>query len=158
MYLRFFLVYLKDVSSAHQGYIYLIKNTVEFVKYYNSLKQLFSYGGQESSTHCKWKNTWKLWKHQFDALQMLSTQERNTRSAETTSRCLRTTEWRTWLWYIYQCLLWKMRFFFILISWSYDSLAAYIIIISLNKLMKYTIAVTVNVSWLTYLTKNNQSL
>ena len=36
-----FLMFLKEVSSAHQGYIYLIKNTVKnsnIVKYYYNLK------------------------------------------------------------------------------------------------------------------------
>ncbi len=36
-----FLMFLK-VSSAHQGCIYLIKNTVNILKYYYNIKQLFS--------------------------------------------------------------------------------------------------------------------
>ncbi len=35
-------MYLKEVSSAHQGCFYLIRNTVKIVKYYCNLKQLFS--------------------------------------------------------------------------------------------------------------------
>jgi len=38
-------MFLKEVSSAHQGCIYLIKNTNKDshnVKYYYNLKQLFS--------------------------------------------------------------------------------------------------------------------
>jgi len=31
-----------EVSSAHQGCVYLIKNTVKIVKYYYNLKELFS--------------------------------------------------------------------------------------------------------------------
>ncbi len=44
----------------------------------------------------------------------------------------------------YQCLLWKVRFLFILTYWSYYSLAFFVVIISLNKLMKNTITVNVN--------------
>ncbi len=40
-----------------------------------------------------------------------------------------------------QCLLWKVRFLFILKSSSYDS-SAILDIMSLNKLMNYTITVT----------------
>ncbi len=31
-----------EISSAHHGWVYLIKNTVKIVKYYDNLKQLFS--------------------------------------------------------------------------------------------------------------------
>ncbi len=38
----FFFMFLKEVSSARQDSIYLIENTVQFVKYYSNVKQLFS--------------------------------------------------------------------------------------------------------------------
>ncbi len=31
-------MFLKEVYSAHQGYIYLLQNTVKIVKYYYNLK------------------------------------------------------------------------------------------------------------------------
>ncbi len=36
-----FLMFLKEFSSAHQGCIYLFKNTVKIVKYYYSLIEVF---------------------------------------------------------------------------------------------------------------------
>ncbi len=43
---RLRLLFLKEVLSAHQGCVYILKNTIQYstiVKYYYNLKQLLSF-------------------------------------------------------------------------------------------------------------------